>query len=141
MESFARDFVRDAIGLHKKSHALIFALSGNLGSGKTAFVRGAAESLKAKGAVTSPTFIIVRRLSLKEADEYNNLFHVDLYRIKTVEELKQLELEDAMRNHRNIIFIEWPEKAEYIIPPGSFLLSFEYGEGEDDRTVAWSRKA
>ncbi len=71
-------------------------LFGELGAGKTVFVKGMAEGLGVKMPVTSPTFTIV--------NEYPPLVHVDLYRIEGIE---SLGLEDY---HDRIIVVEWAEK-------------------------------
>ena len=85
-----------------KNRCLVF-LKGELGSGKTTFVRFALESLgigedKFKG---SPTFTIV--------NEYeNNIYHIDLYRIKSMDELIESGIYDYFERE-GIFFVEWPE--------------------------------
>ena len=86
-------------------------LYGELGAGKTAFIKYVMESLGYKGNVVSPTFVLERRYKT------NNfiVYHLDLYRIKTVD-LSLLEfLNDKDKN--GVYFIEWPEIIEGIIIP------------------------
>ena len=88
----------------------IIALSGELGSGKTHFVKGIAKGLGFTGEVTSPTFTLVH--------EYRGgrlpIWHVDWYRIKSVEEAFQLGLEEIW--HEGVTLMEWPEKVETFLP-------------------------
>lgn len=85
----------------------IVCLYGNLGAGKTTFIQGLAKGLKIKQRVNSPTFIIAR--------QYNNFFHVDLYRLKTLVDAKNLGIEE-MWSTNNVVCIEWPEIIEGILP-------------------------
>ena len=88
----------------------VVALYGDLGAGKTSFVRGLAEGLGIKGRVTSPTFTIV--------NEYPGsvpLFHFDLYRLKNAGELLDLGWDDYLERG-GVIATEWTEIAEAAFP-------------------------
>jgi len=107
----------------------ILALYGNLGSGKTTFVQGLAKGLGIKQKIISPTFIIIRkyniRLKIKDL-RINNFYHIDLYRIESEKDVKELGLEEILEDPNNIIAIEWPEKIEKILPKKRVNLYFEY---------------
>lgn len=82
----------------------IVALWGELGSGKTCFVQGIAEALEIARPVTSPTFTIV--------NEYcgtSPLFHIDFYRIRSVEEALALGFDEYL-DRDGIVAVEWPER-------------------------------
>src|SRR3972149_10918226 len=85
-----------------------FALSGNLGSGKTTFVQGFAQGMGIKARIVSPTFILMRRYSAKLKDFY----HVDLYRLEenVKGEVINLGLKDVWEAPENVVVIEWAEK-------------------------------
>ena len=90
-------------GIHQ---AIIIALTGDLGSGKTAFVQGLAKGLDVseKYYITSPTFTLI--------NEYPGrypLFHVDLYRIEHLPELEEIGLDEVLQEDA-VIAIEWAEK-------------------------------
>lgn len=92
-------------GIHQ---AIIIALTGDLGTGKTAFVQGLAKGLgvSEKYYITSPTFTLVN-----EYPGRRRLFHVDLYRIEHAPELAEIGLEEILREDA-VIAIEWAEKLQ-----------------------------
>ncbi|KKU03547.1 MAG: hypothetical protein UX88_C0009G0005 [Candidatus Woesebacteria bacterium GW2011_GWC2_47_16] len=106
----------------------VFALSGELGSGKTTFVQGFAEGLGIKGRIISPTFILMRKYGAGDKDFY----HIDLYRLEgNVEnEVINLGLSDIWAKPENIVVIEWAEKIEKIIPKSAKWIKFENLGGE-----------
>jgi tRNA threonylcarbamoyladenosine biosynthesis protein TsaE len=106
----------------------IVLLSGDLGAGKTAFVRGMAEGLGiAPEEVSSPTFTLIQ--------EYRGgrlpLYHVDLYRLKTIE-VDDLGL-DELTLAGGVTAIEWPDRIPSAFP-GSLAVRIEHGEA-DRRTI------
>lgn len=105
----------------------IFALFGDLGSGKTTFVQGLAEGLGIKNKIISPTFIIVRKYE-------PNFYHVDLYRIEGSKDLESLGLDEILADKSNIVAIEWPEKIEKFLPKKRIDLHFKY-LGDDKRQI------
>ena len=86
--------------------AVIIALTGDLGSGKTAFVQGLARGLDVseKYYITSPTFTLVN-----EYPGRHPLFHVDLYRIEHAPELEEIGLDEILQEDA-VIAIEWAER-------------------------------
>jgi len=78
-------------------------VSGDLGAGKTTFVRGACRALGVEGAVTSPTFTIAQRY-----DARIPISHLDLYRLGNVADEDPALLADELAPDR-VAFVEWPE--------------------------------
>jgi tRNA threonylcarbamoyladenosine biosynthesis protein TsaE len=106
----------------------VILLSGDLGAGKTAFVRGVAEGLNIdRDEVSSPTFTLIQ--------EYRGgrlpLYHVDLYRLRDIE-VEDLGLYDLAESG-GVVAIEWPDRLPRPIE-GSRLIEITHGEG-DTRTI------
>ncbi len=111
-----------------KKTTVIF-LSGELGAGKTVFVKGLARKLGIQKQVESPTFIFVR--------EYHSeipLYHFDLYRINNTDELDELGFFDYLGKN-GIIAIEWAEKAEDLIKPDIKVQIKKVGKNEREIIV------
>ena len=88
----------------------VILLFGDLGAGKTTFVKGFLEGLKFEGDVTSPTFSLVN-----EYDASINVIHIDCYREKNKKRWINIGFEDYL-NEKNIVIIEWPEVIMDLIP-------------------------
>lgn len=103
----------------------IFALSGNLGAGKTHFVQGIAKALKVKQPILSPTFVILKEFKINRKSFFKNLYHIDCYRLERISEIKNLGFEKIITNPTNLIFIEWPEKIKKILPSKTVWIKFK----------------
>ena len=102
----------------------VVTVSGDLGSGKTTFVRGACVALGVRERVTSPTYTIGHRYH----GERSEVSHLDLYRFQqgvSAAEWGDLEpyFDDA------IAFVEWPEAGEGVLPPPRFTVRLRHAEG------------
>jgi len=100
-----------------KNKAVVVALEGDLGGGKTTFIQGFAKGLGIKDKITSPTFVIMKK--------YDFLYHIDCYRIKD-KDLLELDFNEIISNNRNFIVIEWAERVKKILPKNTLWLKFEY---------------
>lgn len=87
----------------------VIFLSGDLGSGKTTFVRGVAEVFGFHDPVRSPSFTIVNRYPVSRGT-IKQILHVDFYRIDDPSEIVPLALEEELGRPDAVTFIEWPEK-------------------------------
>ncbi len=86
----------------------VIALVGNLGSGKTTFVKGLAKGLGVKDVITSPTFVLMKNYKAKHKT-IKNFVHVDCYRIPGIE-LTAIGLDDFLNQADTVVAIEWAEK-------------------------------
>lgn len=112
----------------------VLLLSGDLGAGKTAFVRGLAAGLGVDPTeVTSPTFTLVQEYRAGRLP----LFHVDLYRLKPGE-VDDLGL-DEMALEGGVLAIEWPDRLPHALE-GAIPIQFAHGSG-DARTIEIPRPA
>lgn len=101
--------------LENMNSSRIFAFSGEMGAGKTTFIKAICKESGVRENVSSPSFALVYEYS---SPLLGTIYHFDLYRIKEVSELYDLGYEDYFYSNK-ICFIEWPEIAEDLLPPGT----------------------
>ncbi|GMQ95355.1 MAG: tRNA (adenosine(37)-N6)-threonylcarbamoyltransferase complex ATPase subunit type 1 TsaE [Patescibacteria group bacterium] len=129
MDSFAASFVGKIVAVGERKKALVVGLAGDLGSGKTTFVKAAALALGIKNTVTSPTFVIEKIYKLPkraEKEGFSHLIHIDAYRLEGGEELEALGWSNVASDPANLIFIEWPERVKEILPDDMVNMEFEF---------------
>jgi len=114
----------------------IFALVGDLGSGKTTFVRAFLKSLGVKGPVTSPTFLIMRSYQLAKG-RYRKAYHIDCYRLSQFKELADLGFKKVVSDPDNALLIEWADKVKRLIPLGALWIEFKHGRGKNERIISF----
>ena len=116
------------IGLVEKNKnteiATVIALFGDLGSGKTVFVKGISAELGVKERVISPTFVIERRYKV-EHPTISTLIHIDAYRLESSSSLLAIDWRNTVREKSNLICLEWPENVEEVIPKNRFDVHFK----------------
>ncbi|WP_294475521.1 tRNA (adenosine(37)-N6)-threonylcarbamoyltransferase complex ATPase subunit type 1 TsaE [uncultured Intestinimonas sp.] len=109
---------------------VVLAFTGDLGAGKTAFVRGLARGLGCSGRVTSPTFTIV--------NEYEGgrlpLFHFDLYRLDSAGELFDIGWEDYLARG-GVCAVEWSEKAAGALEEDCLRVDLRRGGDDGQRII------
>ena len=114
--------------------AIVIALSGELGAGKTTFVKGFMRGLGSRSRVVSPTFILMRRHAIHHSP-FTDLFHLDAYRLKSAKDLAVLNLKKILANPRHIILIEWAERVKKTLPKNAVRVSFHHGVKENEREI------
>ena len=107
----------------------VVAYRGGLGMGKTAFTRGLARGLGCAGRVTSPTFTIVN-----EYDGATPLFHFDMYRLGSSDELFDIGWEDYL-TRGGVRAVEWSERVDDAMPADTLWVDIARGTGESDRII------
>lgn len=104
--------------------AFVVGLKGNLGSGKTTFLKGFARGLKVRAKILSPTFVIIKKFKIPKS-QFQTFYHIDCYRIEKPKEVLKLGFKEIISNPRNIVAIEWADKIRKIIPPKTMILEFK----------------
>ncbi|MDP3988349.1 MAG: tRNA (adenosine(37)-N6)-threonylcarbamoyltransferase complex ATPase subunit type 1 TsaE [Candidatus Levybacteria bacterium] len=121
--------------------ARVIALYGDLGSGKTTFIQGLAKGLGIKKRIISPTFNIVRKYELRIMNyelRFEHFYHIDLYRVQSLEDIKGLGIEEIINDPQNIVAIEWAEKMGNLLFKERVDIKFEY-LAEEKRKISISR--
>ena len=107
----------------------VLAFTGSLGMGKTAFTRGLARGLGCRGRVTSPTFTIVN-----EYEGRTPLFHFDMYRLGSSDELFDIGWEDYL-TRGGVCAVEWSERVDDAMPADTLWVDIARGTDESDRII------
>jgi tRNA threonylcarbamoyladenosine biosynthesis protein TsaE len=108
----------------------LLVLLGDLGAGKTAFVKGLTAALGSPDPVTSPTFTIAQRY----AGGRLTVHHLDAYRLAGPEEATDLALDELLDDHA-VTVIEWGDRLRGILPVERLEITFAFGDGDDDRVL------
>ena len=115
----------------------VFAFYGNMGAGKTTFVKAVCEELGVDDVITSPTFSIVNEYRSEQTGEL--IYHFDFYRVKKIEEVYDMGFEDYFYSGA-LCFIEWPELCEEVLPDDTVKVSINE-EPDGSRTIFDSVRA
>jgi len=100
----------------------IIFLKGDLGSGKTTFCKGFASGLGFSDEILSPTYSILNEYKLNK----KNLYHFDLYRLKSVNEFLEIGGIEYLNDEKSISLIEWPKLIEKMVPKNIIEIEFEH---------------
>ena len=115
---------------------LTIYLIGDLGAGKTTFVRGLLEALGHRGAVRSPTYTLIEPYTVSNL----NLYHFDLYRFTDAEEFIEAGLEEYFSGD-GVCLIEWPDKGSPFLPAADIEVHLqEHGRGRTAQLLSTSPK-
>ncbi len=123
-QKIASDLAKKIISTKSIDGAYVIGLEGELGAGKTTFVKGFAKALGVKERITSPTFVIMKRYELRGV--YKLLYHIDAYRLKDEKELIQLGIEEIFSNPGNIVLIEWADRVKKILPKNRISIHMDH---------------
>lgn len=123
--ALAKEFAR------KLKPGAVVALTGDLGSGKTTFIKGVALGLGLRDPdrVKSPTFVIMHIYPTKVP-----LYHFDLYRLESLAEIEAVGFEEFVHDPHAITCVEWAEKAEKLLPRWAQRVQLKI-TGENERRM------
>lgn len=135
-EAQVPEFVREFLAVlpHKTSGAQVVALRGDLGAGKTTFVKALGAVLGVTEHITSPTFTILKQYETTD-ETWKQLLHMDAYRIEDSTELGPLGFTELLSNSNTLFCIEWAENIATALPEDCTELVFENTTDEKTRTI------
>ena len=111
----------------------IFAFFGEMGAGKTTFIKALCTALGVDDNVSSPTFALVNQYQMVDGD---TVFHFDFYRIKKIEEVLDIGYEDYFYSG-SYCLIEWPEKIEQLLPDETLRVNITVEESSGERVFSF----
>jgi tRNA threonylcarbamoyladenosine biosynthesis protein TsaE len=111
----------------------IFLFEGDMGAGKTTFIKVIAETLGVEDLVSSPTFSIVNEYLGKSG----RIYHFDFYRIKDVQEAYDIGYEEYFYSG-DLCLVEWPEKIAVLLPPHYIKIEIQV-TGPDQRMISLAK--
>jgi tRNA threonylcarbamoyladenosine biosynthesis protein TsaE len=103
----------------------VVCLQGELGAGKTTLVQGLAQGWGSLDDVSSPTYVLV---NIYRRPDLNQLFHLDAYRLETISEAEELDLDDMLI--QGPVVIEWPDRLKPILPDERLWIQLTYQDEE-----------
>ena len=101
-------------------HAMLVTFSGDLGAGKTTLIQEIARQLGVIEDLQSPTYVIYKR--------YGHVIHGDMYRLESEQEILNLGWEELLKDPKNILLVEWPEKIAGVIPEWAVKIILGHNE-------------
>lgn len=120
---------------------LIIALEGELGSGKTTFIKGFSKALGVREKILSPTFVLIHKHEIASSkpssraqvkgkritnNNFKNLYHIDAYRLNSGKDLLKLGVKEIFDNPENIVLIEWADRTKKAIPKNAIWIHFDH---------------
>lgn len=124
-EKFGSRLAKEVIGQPAGKISKTIGLEGELGAGKTTFVKGFAKAFGIKEKISSPTFVLMKYYELPTAD-YKLLYHIDTYRLKDHHDLISLGIKEILTDPKNIVLIEWSDRVEKILPKKYTKIHFDH---------------
>jgi tRNA threonylcarbamoyladenosine biosynthesis protein TsaE len=112
--------------------ALVLAIDGELGAGKTTLVGGILNAMSIAGPARSPTYTLIEPYECGP----RQIYHLDLYRLSDPREVEALGVRDMLTQHA-VLLIEWPERGAGMLPVADLGISIRYADaqGVDERAV------
>lgn len=115
----------------------VIGLIGELGAGKTVFIKGLAQGLNIKNIITSPTFVLMKVYKIK--GPIKNLCHVDAYRLKSAQDLIDIGIKDYLNKKTVVTVIEWADQVKNILPKNKILVKIKIGKNPNQRIFEISK--
>lgn len=128
---------------YKDKRAIVFALEGEMGTGKTQFTKGLARAMGITELITSPTFALENEYSTIQPSSHltMSLYHFDAWRLENSDELRVLGFEDLIKN-KSVVSIEWAERVvdeirKFDSDAIIIWINIKFGKKENERVIGW----
>jgi tRNA threonylcarbamoyladenosine biosynthesis protein TsaE len=115
--------------------ATVLALSGDLGAGKTTLVQAIAKELGIKKKLASPTFVLLKSYAIPNGGEWEELQHIDAYRLEDPDHIQHIRFKDLVDETGNLIIVEWPEQLGKHLPKHAHLVKLKHSKKEGMREI------
>ncbi len=137
LEEVVRTIIKE-LKVPPKNQALVMALIGELGSGKTTFTQVLGQELGInQAAIRSPSFVLQKTYPLgPRAAPFTQLIHIDCYRLDTIDELQHLNWTEIISDPGNLIVVEWADKIELALPARYLKIEFAV-LSDTERLIKW----
>ena len=119
-----------------QKNAVVLALEGDLGGGKTTFLQGFARGLGIRKQVLSPTFVIAQKFAIRST-RFKNFYHLDCYRVDHPRELLGIGFKEVLAENTNIVAIEWSSRIAPLLPKDAIKITFDFVD-ENTRKLSFS---
>lgn len=129
-------FAKDVLArLPVKEAAVIIALQGDLGAGKTTFVQTLGRELGITETMQSPTYVLMKKYQITN-HAFQTLIHIDAYRLNNAEEFAALKPEQFLQDPKALVLIEWPQNVGVALPEPDLTVNFSSdGAKEGERYI------
>jgi len=117
----------------------VIGLIGDLGAGKTVFVRGLARGFGIKKPITSPTFVLMKVYKIGNL-KIKNFLHVDAYRLKDEKDLIDIGILDWLGKKNTITVIEWADRVKKVLPQSAIKITLKLGKKKEERIIRMRAK-
>lgn len=138
-KGLAKILAEEILKTKAAKRALVIGFEGELGAGKTTFIRSLARALGIKGNVASPTFIFSRPYAFPRG-AFTTLWHFDVYRLGKAQEARNIGLAEAMGGPENLVLIEWADKVKPLLPKGTIWVELKHGKDPNERHITFNRR-
>ncbi|RPD38734.1 tRNA (adenosine(37)-N6)-threonylcarbamoyltransferase complex ATPase subunit type 1 TsaE [Chitinophaga barathri] len=117
----------------------VFALNGDMGVGKTTFVKALCAAKGVEDSTASPTFSIINEYRYTDARKREKIiYHLDLYRLKSLEEAIEAGVEDCLYHPDAICFVEWPDVVTQLLPGNTVYVYLSVTADQRRKLIAGS---
>jgi len=116
----------------------VLAFFGNLGAGKTVFIKGIAKGLGIKKIITSPTFVLMKVYPIKnQKTGLKNLIHIDCYRTGDADQIKAIGATEYFLRPDSLVVIEWAEKIKPLLPKKLIRIKITLQKDNSRQITIW----